>query len=216
MGAIIAAPFSGARRGMPGANLLRRLSVRVIQRVVVVLLMAMGVTGCGTPGPIGYTCCNMRHEGAGYWINELHYTGWPIIPVGSDVAITDYGRYRARATIRGKSMYIGQDYTRSQIALEEYIDRLVVKEDPKIRIATFPPDIQTAIKKGKVMLGMTREQVVMAVGYPLMAENPDFDAPMWRMWVSSFGEYQLIFGRDGTVKEIVASEYIRNIAILQP
>ena len=43
------------------------------------------------------------------------------------------------------------------------------------------------------MVGMTREQVIVAVGYPLTSENVSLDAPVWRLWRSSDGEYQLNF-----------------------
>lgn len=162
----------------------------------------------------GYTCCNMRYESGNDWINELNYVGWPMIPLGTEASLSKYGRYRASATIGGKPMRIGQDYTREQLSLEQYMARWIVKDDPKVKLATFPANIQAAIKAGKVLNGMTREQVIMSVGYPLTQENPDLEAPMWRMWVSSFGEYQLMW-ENGKVKDIIADPVTKNMIVHQ-
>jgi hypothetical protein len=35
-------------------------------------------------------------------------------------------------------------------------------------------------------------------------ENPSLDAPVWRYWVDSFGEYQVNWDSSGKVKEITA------------
>lgn len=164
----------------------------------------------------GYTCCNMRYEAGGDWINELNYVGWPMIPLGTEAAVTKYGRNRASVTLGGKPMRIGQDYTREQLSLEQYMARWIVAEDPKVKLATYPASVQAAIKAAKVMNGMTREQVIMSVGYPLTQENPVLDAPMWRMWVSSFGEYQLMWDNDGKVKDIIADPVTKNMIVHAP
>ena len=157
---------------------------------VAAMLAAVVLAGCQTGGsdtsesksapPLlsGYTCCNIRHEAGSDWINELNYVGWPMIPLGTQASITSYGRQRAAVTIGGKPMRIGQDYTREQLSLEQYMARWIVPRDPNIKLATFPANIQASIKAGKVMKGMTREQVIMSVGYPLTQENPVLDAPM--------------------------------------
>ena len=35
------------------------------------------------------------------------------------------------------------------------------------------------------MIGMTREQCIVAVGYPLTSENASIDASTWRIWRST-------------------------------
>ncbi len=66
------------------------------------------------------------------------------------------------------------------------------------------------------MTGMTREQAVIAVGYPLTSETPTLDSPIWRHWVSSFEEYQLLWGSDGLIKEISAVDTVKNAIVYQP
>ncbi len=61
-------------------------------------------------------------------------------------------------------------------------------EDPKVKLAGYPEKTRAAIAAMKVTPGMTREQVLMALGYPISSENPKLDAPVWRYWLDTWAE----------------------------
>jgi hypothetical protein len=44
--------------------------------------------------------------------------------------------------------------------------RIIVAEDPRLQLATWPPEVQSAVRYGRVMVGMTRAQVLVSLGYP--------------------------------------------------
>jgi len=138
---------------------------------------------------IGYTCCNFHYEKD--WINDGNYAQLPMIPAGTPIKVTEYGRYRAHVDIDGKPFRLGLDCGREAETTEQWVAKLVVASDPKAKLATYPTAVRQAIQKGQIMVGMSKEQVIMAVGYPLTNENPRYDAPYWRYWWSSFGEYQV-------------------------
>lgn len=192
--------------------------------ITIILLNSMIIAGCGStrisgnsneniPLISGYTCCNLRSEGD--WISELNYIKWGMIPLGTPASVTEYGRYRSHVNLGGKPMRIGQDYTRNSLSLEQYIRRIIVPDNPNIKLATFPKEVQNAIKLGKVMKGMTKEQVIMSVGYPLTEENPTMDAPLWRMWIDSFSEYQLLWNENGQIKDIVTDPVTKSLIVYQ-
>jgi hypothetical protein len=160
----------------------------------------------------GFLCCNMRTDGS--WIMDINYQeqGKTLLPAGTPVKITGYGRYRVRVEIGGKKQAIGNDYSRD-MQMEEFARRYVVTEDPSAKLASYPADIQSVIKAAKVKKGMTREQVLMSVGYPVTSENPKLDAGLWRFWLSSFAEFQVLFGEDGRVREIVTDEQTKNLVV---
>lgn len=149
----------------------------------------------------GFLCCNMRTDGS--WISDINYAeaGKRIIPVGTPVKVTGYGRYRVLVEINGARQAIGNDYSRD-LDLESFAKRYVVSQDPKAKIAGYAPALREAITSARVTRGMTREQVVMAVGHPVTSENPHADAPVWRMWLGSFEEFQLQFDGQGRLKDI--------------
>ena len=162
----------------------------------------------------GYACCNLHYEKD--WINDGNYASLPSIPAGTPISVLSFGRHRANADVNGKKMRLGHDYGREQESLEQWLHKIVVDTDPTAKIASFPKDVQAAIHEGRVMAGMTREQVIIAIGYPLTSENASLDAPIWRHWVSSFEEYQLVWGPDGRIKEITAPEMVRNQIVYMP
>jgi hypothetical protein len=151
--------------------------------------------------PAGFLCCNMRTDGS--WISDINYdeNAKKIIPVGTPLKVTGYGHYRVKVDINGKSQAIGNDYSRD-LALDEFAKRYVVAEDPAAKIATYPKQIQDAIAQARIVLGMTREQVLMSVGYPVSSENHNLQDKTWRFWVSSFQEFRVKFDDSGRVSDV--------------
>ena len=203
-------------------------SVPVNRRIAFVLLFsgALGAlsstAAAGTSGgknelPLpreGYACCNLHYEGD--WISDGNYSGLPMLPAGTPIKVLSLGRHKAYALVGGIKMRLGHDYGRDQESLEHWITKIVVDEDPTARIAKYPPDVQAAIKEGRVAIGMTKEQAIVAVGYPLTSETSSTDAPVWRHWVSSFEEYQLMWGPDATLAGVSADAALRYQVVHQP
>ncbi|MCE2915929.1 MAG: outer membrane protein assembly factor BamE [Rubrivivax sp.] len=76
------------------------------------------------------------------------------------------------------------------------------KEDPKAKITAAPPAIRAAIESFKVARGMTREQVIIAIGYPMSSENPSLDAKEWKYWLHSFSPFNVMFDAQGRVVSV--------------
>jgi hypothetical protein len=162
----------------------------------------------------GFACCVLHYSRD--WINDGNYAELPMIPAGTPIEVLSYGSNRAYVKVDGKPMRLGHDYGRDQESLETWVGKIVVNDDPKARIVTYPPQVQAAIRVGKVMVGMTREQAITAIGYPLTSENVSLDAPLWRIWRSSHGEYDLNFGADGRIKSITGDDSVTSLVIYQP
>jgi hypothetical protein len=148
----------------------------------------------------GYTCCNLHHEDD--WISDSNYGSLPFIPAGTPVKLKSYGRHRLHVEMDGKEMRIGLDYGREQETLEQFAEKLIVAEDPRPKIARFPADVREAIRFSQVVAGMSKEQTIIAVGYPQRDETVSLDAPVWNYWASSFGPYRVVWGKNGRIREI--------------
>ena len=165
------------------------------------------------PTPEGYLCCNMRSDGK--WISDINYAepGKRIIAAGTPAKVTGYGRFRVHVDIGDTKQAIGNDYSRD-IEMGAFAQRYIVRDDPKAKLATYPAKVRDAITSARVSPGMTKEQVIMAIGYPVSSENPNLDAKLWRYWLSSFAEFQLIWD-GGRVKEIVTDAPTRNLVVAE-
>ena len=192
------------------------MPLRTSALAVAALLGALSLPAGAQDRPTysGFLCCNLRTDGS--WISDSNYaeSGKRVIPVGTPAQVTGYGRQRVNLLVDGKKQDIGNDYSRD-LDLGAFARRYVVTENPAARIAGFPPKIREAIKSARVTKGMTREQVAMSVGYPISSENPNLDAPIWRMWLSSFSEFQVLFDNAGRVRAVETDPQTRNLVVLE-
>ena len=68
--------------------------------------------------------------------------------------------------------------------------------------AALAKKIQDAIAHAQIVLGMSREQVLMSVGYPVSSENHNLEDKTWRFWLSSFQEFRVRFDDNGRVSDV--------------
>lgn len=70
----------------------------------------------------------------------------------------------------------------------------------KTPIEKLVPTLTSAISSGEMRLGMTKEQVLLARGYPPAHETPSIDGDRWVYWSSRFIKQTILFA-DGRVVE---------------
>jgi hypothetical protein len=159
----------------------------------------------------GYTCCNLHFSGD--WASDLNYSADTRIPAGTPIKIVDYGRWRLITEVGGKKLRIGLDYGRRQETLAQYARKLTVDKDLRFRLAAFPAIVQDAIRAAKVLPGMSKEQVVMAVGFPARHETPSVDAASWKFWHTSRIPYTVHFDERGRVKDVEIDPESRGLVV---
>ncbi len=162
--------------------------------------------------PEGYLCCNMRTDGS--WISDSNYMepGQYVLPLGTPVRPTSFGRFRLNADIGGRSQSIGNDYSRN-ISMDEFAKRYVLAVDPKTKMSGYSDKMRAAISSAKLLPGMTREQVLMSIGYPIGSENPNFNANVWRYWLTPYSEFQIKFDDTGKVSDITGDPLVKGQVI---
>lgn len=181
-------------------------------------LVCAGLLVIGTaqaqPKPEGYLCCNMRSDGR--WISDSNYqeSGKFVIPLGTPAKVLDYARYRAVVQLPDGTQTLGNDYSRD-LAMPSFARRYVVPEDPALRLQEFPPKVQQAIASSRVTTGMSREQVLMALGYPIASENPHLDAGVWKYWLWTFSPFDVHFGADGRVSHVRTDPDTRRKVVME-
>jgi hypothetical protein len=150
--------------------------------------------------PAGYTCCNLHYSGD--WISDGNWGTFPIIPAGTPIKVVAYGPNRAHVEIDGKQFRIGHDYGRGQETLEQYVAKLVVKDDPRVKVAAWPDPVREAIRTGRLTQGMTREQAIIAAGYPATHRTPVLEAPVWTYWDDRLTSYQVTWDSSGRLQDL--------------
>ena len=147
-----------------------------------------------------YTCCNLRPtEGAisdANWYETSSILATPngALPFGTQVEVIDVGgkSFSVRTAQLGE-FTISLEYGNEPLA--EYMNKLLLKENPEDLVATFPADVQDAIWEARVIPGMTKDQVLIAIGYPPTHRTPGTAANEWTYWSNRWRTYKLQFNR---------------------
>jgi hypothetical protein len=148
------------------------------------------------PAISGYTCCNMRsYDG---WISSNNIQGGDLIAAGEparfDLIKKNYYIY---GMIGGTDIALRDDTAKNQEDTLRWARRIIVSEDPRQQLTKWSPDVQKAVNYGRVFTGMTREQVLMSLGYPSIADTPDLNSESWRYWTGTVDQsVDLNFGKD--------------------
>lgn len=150
-----------------------------------------------------FTATNLRYDGD--WISDAPWPHLPIVPLGSRLKVLDYGRHRASVLIDGRKMRVGVDWARSQMTIQQMIERVTTKEDPRPQLAAMPEAVRNAIRAGRVIPGMTRAQILLALGRPRLDLTPDLEAQEWLYQIADSEEAFLVFDEGGRLKEVDAS-----------
>ena len=148
--------------------------------------------------PKGYTCCNLHFDKDR--ISDVNWTHAPMILAGAPIRVLSYGTNEANVEIDGKPYVIAHEYGRKQENVEQFVRKIVVPTNVAPKIATWPKPVQDAVRQGTVVPGMTREQVIVSVGYPPTHRTASLDAPVWNHWQSRAGRFEVFFGADGKVE----------------
>jgi len=114
-----------------------------------------------------WTRTNLRHKGSEvHWDNHLKRK---ILPIGTHVKVLDiYPGYCKIEDEQGNGyelLFPGESFDDAQKAISFYLSR----KNPMGKIKHFPEEIRRKIMKGEAQTSMTKEQVLMALGYPPLA-----------------------------------------------
>jgi hypothetical protein len=155
----------------------------------------------------GYLCCSMLSDDS--WISDLNYDDGSkkVIPAGTPVKFTGFGRWRLLVEINGKKLGIGNDYSRT-MTMDDFAAKYVLKQDPRPVLDALPAKLREATLTRKVVRGMTREQVVAALGYPTTTSTPDMSKPLWT-YRTRGGDFQVFWSEDGKVDRLFGAPAVR-------
>lgn len=114
-----------------------------------------------------WTRTNLRHNGTE--INWKNHLKRKILPIGTPVKVLDiYPGYCEVEDGQGNKYNLsfpGENFDDAQRAISFYLSN----KDPMTKIKHFPKEIRRKIMNGEAQTSMTKEQVLMALGYPPLA-----------------------------------------------
>ena len=126
-----------------------------------------------------------KSETTNYWRGTL-------VPINSEATLVSIGDKRMVLQLTGggsvKIENVEKYSKRSMATIAHYLLAAQPVPIEKFDVATI-----NAIKSGNLKMGMTKEQVVMARGYPPGHKTPSLDDDTWVFWSSRFVMQTIVF-----------------------
>jgi hypothetical protein len=182
------------------------------------LLALAACKGPVVPSPLTgesrYLCCNVHYEKPE--ITDVNYQRGALIPFGTRVQILEVRKSSVKFQPEGHPpMTLVMRHGRNIVTMDQYMDRIFVTEDPRLKLrsraaapargkkgskAARTPDtssaIVNAIEQSTVEVGMTRDQVLMSLGYPPAHRTPSLESPTWTYWMNRWETFTVNFDGD--------------------
>ncbi len=179
----------------------RRLAHLTRLFLTAALLLAAGcgrravvVTGPGAQSGQTVLLTNLHADGRGV-IWSANYTNPPggvTIPICTPVRIDAVGRREIRFTTltdHRRYRYVLHRSTRS--TLHDHLQRYFGAACPDV--TSMSPEDQAGIQNGQVYQGMTKQGVILAIGYPPENLTPSLEADVWRYHTNRFNRFEVYF-----------------------
>src|SRR5882724_5110651 len=172
------------------------------------LALALACKGPTLPSPLTgqsrYLCCNMHYDKTE--ITDVNYLQGALIPLGTRVQLLEVHKSSVRFQPAGHPpLTLSLRHGKKMMTFDQYLERVFVAEDPHAKLpkpsrerkqAAEAEKLRKSIEGGVVEPGMTREQVLMAIGYPPAHRTPSLESPMWTYWANRWTTYQVYFEGD--------------------
>ena len=163
------------------------------------LVLAAGCATSTVPSPFDgqsrYLCCNLHYEKPK--ITDVVYQQGALVPFGTRVTITKVHKQDVTFEAQGfPPITVVNKYGRAAVPMDTFVNRWFVERDPKLKLKNVPKKTRELIEAGQVDKGMTRDQVLMSLGYPPAHRTPSLDSPQWTYWQNRWQSFVVDFSGD--------------------
>ncbi len=143
-----------------------------------------------TAGPI-YTLTNMHSDARGR-VYSTNYTTNSRIPVCTQVTIDVVSDRQ----IRFRNAQTGQRHTyimhrSARAPMDQHLSRYFGTACPDV--SRLSSEDQSGIQQGSVYQGMTKQGVILALGYPPEHRTPSLEQDVWRYWSTRNRSFEVYF-----------------------
>jgi len=153
-----------------------------------------------------YLCCNLRfnRDADASDANYAYPEAGTTLRLGTRVRIVKVGRRDIEFQAEGDTETYSLDlrFGRSVVGPAEYFRNILRETDPSVGLLTMPPLLADAISQGKLVAGMTKDQALMARGYPPFHQTPGIEGNEW-IYYHTRGFIDRVRFIDGKIQSVV-------------
>jgi hypothetical protein len=151
----------------------------------------------GQPGVV--TLVNLHPDPGRHRLYSVNYLQMGFIPVCTPVEILSLSEKKMTFRVAQSGVEYEYLFHRSlQGSKTAHLDKIFgpAKTCPRARIAKMSKLDQAGIKEGSVKPGMTKNAVVIALGYPPEHATATLELDQWRYWRNRFNTMLVMFQND--------------------
>jgi len=163
-----------------------------------------------------YLCCSMtfskNNEASdsnyAQYLSGIHkYEAGSMLPAGTKVTVTKVGQWgvQFRPDDSQEIYTLGFSYGWKHLDRSKYFENVLRETDPVAAVTPSSPAIATAIKEGRLVSGMTRNEALLARGYPPAHKTPDLEADEWIYYETPGFMVRVVF-LDGKITSMTREE----------
>jgi hypothetical protein len=134
------------------------------------------------------------------YANYTDCPGHAFLPYNTEFKVGSYGKgFKLTAVDTG--LVILFEYRSANMggmSVKDYIDTIM--SPTPVSYEGLSAVDQEGIKAGRAMVGMTKQGVMIALGYPAKHETPSTDLNAWTYWKGRYNRLVVNFGEDGRVE----------------
>ena len=185
----------------------RRKKFFVVLGVLCALLMAPAASFAGkkstlkeAEGKTYYTAVNIWYEDPSE-IPSTNYHKGQLLPINTHVKIDAARSSGITFTDDNNIKYAIQIVRKhTPIPAEEIFKRYFA--EAKINLGKFNGNERKSIETGTIAVGMSKDAVIAAYGYPPAHMTPSLESNQWKYWKNRFVNFLVFFNQDGKVIRI--------------
>jgi hypothetical protein len=125
-----------------------------------------------------------------------------IIPAGSLIRIEKVSRKRIEFVWPDQNLEVQFEYHQPRMGMDPstYLDKIT--SPTPVSYAKLSKLDRKGIAEGKAFVGMTRQGIMAALGYPAAHRTPSLEASTYVYWTNRFGTLAVEFDDKGYVKRV--------------
>jgi len=151
-------------------------------------------------GKTFYLCCNLHYDKPE--ITDANYTQGSLVPFATRVEIAKVTRQGVVFKPAGHAQ-LTLDYRHGgKVAFDQYLNHLFVTDDPRLKLRKVPARQVKLMESGTVAPGMSKDQVLMTLGYPPGDRTPSLEAASWTYYANPSQTFVVSFDGAGKVTQV--------------
>ena len=145
---------------------------------------------------------NLKGLNHASYANYTDCPGHAFLPYNTKFRVGSWGRgFKLVAVDTGTEIYFEyRSANMNEMSTKEYLD-LIMSPAPASYSGLSPADEQ-GIKAGRAMAGMTKQGVMIALGYPAKHRTPSTDLNTWLYWKGRYNMLAVEFDNSGKVTSL--------------